>query len=305
MEPDYYRQFTPDLDIPLHPSKQYVLCTDLSYPLTTLECFWTWVEKVYRVTLWRLEQREKNPNFDDEDPTNHRFSTVFRKHDNGNIWATEWFKPHLDETCFKTIMLNCLMGRVLVRISTVEAIGWVRYEDFDYKKMIEQLRELTKLGPTYGSWPVTPTPSAHEAVDTADYVCYYHFRGALMLADYYEKSTSLKEAQELLTYVHGIGPFISWQTTLDVHISFDAFHYIEDKKIDHAITGPGSERALYCLGYNDAELPTLKQVHATQDNYLPSDMPRLELYDVEHALCEWWVWYSYEMKRRGFAIRFP
>lgn len=122
----------------------------------------------------------------------------------------------------------------------------------------------------------------------------WNMREALLAE--YEKATTLEAAHKILMQVNGIGGFMSYEVITDLRHTYLLRDATDIDTWAHL--GPGARKGMSYLypGYQAREmLPLMRSLIEWTRMRLP-DVPRLEMREIEHSLCEF---QKYEAGRTG------
>lgn len=277
--------------------------------------FWYWINERHNIYLRRAAGQPK-PWTHDPILRNYKFTNAFRQLDRGTVWLTENFlEPHrypkhapfclaLDDApgidkddcdCGARTELNGLLVgniawyRMFNWWGTGEYLGWRHSWSPESIKLalterLEQGRQV--FTNAHIIWSEEGRPKIDAVVDYATAV----WEKRLEIVKVARVTRSLQLTFDNLTLFRGIGGFIAYEIVTDLRhtgVLSDA-HDI----MTWANMGPGAKRGLQRLGLpckNQREGNASMQLLLARSKLataLDSEIPPLEMRDIEHSLCE-------------------
>lgn len=253
---------------------------------------------------WRKQAGQPWPWTDDSILREYKFTNIYRQLDKGTVWLTEnIIKPYADHP---ELFFNIAAYRRYNWWMAAEIIGWIDDYPKQHDKIIKRLYAYQKEGGHVftGAHMLNCQPGVDkithvfkmvlpELWNNRDNICWYSEN---KLASWYKS---------MLT-VNGFGPFLSYEVVSDLRWT----RYLEDADdiMTWANAGPGAKRGIQRLlnlpvkhqkglKYpNDGEYLAIMQALLELSKVLPDWMPKWEMREVEHSLCEW---DKYERARLG------
>lgn len=246
--------------------------------------FLYWIRERHAIYLRRKEGKPK-PWTDDEILQSYFFTNPYRENDKTTVWFRENVRDrmkHSDSVLFATVCFRWFnyipTGETLKRNSLFTKWGIGRtvrlleYRDkvFTGAYMIPGIQGMTKV----------------------QYVC-----GALQkvwdkrleIAESIRSSKSMKRATSTISSIDGLGGFMAYEVACDLRYT-DLLKDATDK-LTWCNPGPGAKRGLNRLlsrpiaaTPKDWQERTVELLHVVRNSL--SDMPRFEMREVEHSLCE-------------------
>ncbi len=250
-----------------------------------LDTFWYWINERHRIYLARQTGGEK-PWTEDRILREYKFTNVFRELDTGTIWLRKNFRElHTNSESY--LIFNIAWYRLFNLISTGKLIGWVN----DYKRN----DILTKLQLNYDcgipiftnahivrGWPGELKFKSIVAVMDKLWEAKDRLYGEITTISTLKHTTSLFKEFDL------IGGFLAYEITSDLR------HTSILKGASDIMTwanpGPGCRRGLlrltpYLMG-DDHAIELMHELLEMGHNRLGYHVPKLEMRDIEHSLCE-------------------
>lgn len=255
--------------------------TYLMEPYTMLRY---WIEERHRIHVRRFENKQRPPWTDDEILANNYFCNPFRENDRVTKFIHSAVREQFDG--HPNLWMMVAMARRFNRIETIRHLidsdAWPR-EFFDP----EALRAaLAGVSPVFGN-AFMVCMSVDQMALALNYV--WHHR------DQFHKMIQLNSIERCTAWFQLFwkwGSFISYEVATDLRhtdylsTAIDIYTF--------AARGPGSQRGLARIDgatlktkYKQAEF--CNRLMDLMDNLnadLADDIPRLEMRDVEHSLCE-------------------
>lgn len=264
--------------------------------LLPVERFLYWIRERHAIYQRRQEGLPK-PWTNDYVLQNYYFTNPYRENDK----TTAWFRDHVRGPLAKKmeVLLATLIFRWFNYIPTGEVLlkgdlAHSLYLQWDRSECLRLLKPLPKLftgaymiasgaGRTKLEWVTDRIDNLWSAKDS-------HYQAL-------KRCTSLHQAHQVLTGIHGLGGFMAYEIVCDLRYT----HLLEkaNDRLTWCNPGPGAIRGMYrLLGKdlprgNSAIMPipaewtakTLEMLGVTHKRL--TKLPRFEMREVEHSLCEW------------------
>ena len=278
--------------------------------MTNEKLFWHWVRERHRIWYARHVEGRPPPWTDDPYLRAYRFTNVYRRLDPGTAWLVD----HVAEGRFDLdasddeVLLNVLAYRQGLREDSKAHVGWLTIDEAGLSNADDVRARMADFGPGHpytgayllgnagipgpkrDSWPTLWARAAAEL--------------AARRQDEAPDWTLLDRRQllRLLREFQGIGPFVAYQTCLDLSYSENGLN-LPHSNDGYALLGPGARRGMDLVdnapdrgpgeaGYNER----LVWLRGRQDRFLEGRMPSwdhgaldyvyLDRSDVENCLCE-------------------
>lgn len=271
-----------------------------------LAWFWYYVNERHAIYL-RRERGYEFPWTKDEILQTYKFCNVFRELDTGTIWLRENIRePYAyNAELFFNVAMYRLYNYVDTAVEIMETLGFITKR--------EQLRDVVKL--VYarqkrkervftGAHMITGTLGGDKIHQVFE-LCLDRLWNNRKILEPHPGDNLQKAFMRLNGNSPGYGPFISYKIITDLRHT----RYLEkaDDIMTWANPGPGAKRGvcrLLGLQVNTREggkasrdvhalYPTpegyithMRSIVAMQDSYREKFVPKLEMRDVEHSLCE-------------------
>ena len=254
--------------------------------LNSSTMFWYWVNERHRIYLKRFKEGLPKPWTDDPILQDYKFTNVFRQLDTGTLWLTENFlKPKRDST-LDLILFNICWYRMFNWTRTGERLGWRK--SWPVEEIIEVLTQASKEGEKiFTGAHIIRGAVGEPKIDSIVDVCLNLFNDRQRLRKIARRSLSLEETFNALKVTRYVGSFMAYEMVSDMRHT----RLLEDAHDINtwANPGPGAMRGLYRIGLPSTEkdgVESMRVLLKEQDELREEHMPRLEMRDIEHSLCE-------------------
>lgn len=234
-----------------------------------------------------------------------KFTNVKREHDRTTRWMrVHWTKPN-EKQPYGDIIFNCALFRYFGTIEFAEAVGWQR--DWDPVAVIDLAHRRSSAGlRVFTGAYIIPTlghrgPKA-EAV--CNLVLAPLWADRLRLAEVAASTNRWHAVALVMAKLPGFGGtgFMLKEVLQDV-MQTPVLQNAADRNL-WCPAGPGARRGLNRINgrpvtsslREDIALREMTELFQMAHTYLPSDMPTLELHDIQFQLCEY---DKYERVRLG------
>jgi hypothetical protein len=246
--------------------------------------FWYWINERHKIYLKR-QTRVLKPWTEDKVLQTFKFTNAFRELDTGTVWLRENFRePHAEEG--PLLIANTAFYRMFNWIPTAEAMGWCK--EWSTEVFEERIKGLSQ---TFTNCHMTHGDTGEEKWFSNAKTIEKIFEEKDRLFSEMRRVKTLQYAFELMKEFHLIGPFISYEIVTDLRHTV----VLEDATDINswANTGPGAKRGLKRIfpeignrEYLDHMIWLLRE----SSKNLHPHVPKLELRDIEHSLCEFDKW---------------
>jgi|TARA_R100000995_G_scaffold20361_2_gene8460 hypothetical protein len=259
-----------------------------------VENFFGYINERHFIYLKR-QDNEKPPWTEDKIIQTYSFCNVYRELDKVTIWIREnWKEPYKDHPHIPFAMS---VARQINHPPTLKAIGFPESWDPTRVKAIMQDRMDNKKKVYTGAYMLTGTLGGTKVEQTIDKILTPLFNNPPKL---YEDSLE-KTWKEYLPYA-GFSGFMAYEVVTDLRFT----KHLENAKdiMTWANAGPGAKRGLNRIHNRKLEqtikkdqlTAEMKELLDVSDDYLDLALPRLEMREIEHCLCEF---DKYERVRLG------
>ncbi len=263
---------------------------------TDLSPLWYWINERHRIWLRR------NANFLRKDWTSdpifmkYRFCNVFRELDKVTIWLREnWREPYADHP---NLWFAMCVARQTNHIPTFEALG---FPDGDLVKYVGRARDILRKmrrnkEKIYGSAYIITAGgrSCEKYIYSCDYVLKPIAKRppGIFGATPGSNPVPLQKMWSALRKFEGFGPFIAYEVVSDLR---HTDYYDGSDHMSWANTGPGARRGINRLYYGSKHgqgerdefyLQAMRDLLFESKQCLGKHVPKLEMRDIEHSLCE-------------------
>ncbi len=250
-----------------------------------LDTFWYWINERHRIYLARQAGDEK-PWTGDPILREYKFTNVFRELDTGTIWLRKNFRdPYKDQ--LSLLIFNIAWYRLFNLIKTGELIGWI--DDYKRDEILAKLQLNYDCGiPIFTNahivrgWPGELKFKSIVGVMDKLWEAKDRLYGEITTMNTLVHATSLFKKFDL------IGGFLAYEITSDLRHTEILKGAIDIMTWTNP--GPGCRRGLlrlapYLMG-NDHAIELMQELLAISSHRLESHVPKLEMRDIEHSLCE-------------------
>lgn len=279
--------------------------------MTNEETFWHWVLERHKIWYARHVEGLPPPWTDDPYLRAYRWTNVYRRLDPGTAWLCD----HVAEGRFDLdasddeVLLNVLAYRQGLREDSKEHVGWLTIDKAGLSNEAMVRANMNDFGPGHpytgayllgnagipgpkrGSWPTLWAMAAATLATRRQ-------NPAAVPWQHLERVDLLK----FLRTFQGIGPFVAYQTCLDVSYPENGLS-LPHSNDGYALLGPGARRGMDLLTrpfHDGSEADYNERVvwlRDRQDDNLAGKMPGwdhgaldyvyLDRSDVENCLCEY------------------
>lgn len=251
------------------------------------ELFWYFISERHAVYINRMHEFPK-PWTKDPILQTYKFTNVFRQLDRGTVWLTDNFiKPHENDP-HDLILANVAWYRMFNWTGTGELLGW--RTSWPKAALTKKLVRAQKRGDQVftGAHIVWGEPGLSK-IDGVMKACTAVWQRRNLLARLARFHRSLEVTFEHLREIRGLGGFTAYEIVSDLRWT----PLLQDARDVNtwANVGPGALRGLRRL---NPEMRTRDGLNAmidllwrgTDPKVRGAHVPRLELRDIEHSLCE-------------------
>ena len=245
--------------------------------------FWYFINERHQVYL---NKRQGLPKPWTIDPIlqKWKFCNVFRRLDRTTVWFLENFLKSDDDPAI--IAFNCCWFRMFNRIETGKVLGW--RQSWDSRQVYDVLSAV-KYPVFTGAYIVHSEPGEAK-LDSIIQVCAELWRLCTdddSLVALIRESNSMEATWQALQVVRHVGPFLAYEMVCDMRYTkllrgaVDAMAW--------ANVGPGARRGLMRLGMpagSKTGIESMKDLLERSPQNLRSNVPPLEMREIEHVLCE-------------------
>jgi len=256
--------------------------------------FLYWIEERHNIYL-RKEAGEPKPWTDDEVLQQYYFTNPYRENDKTTVWFRRNVRDPMRDTDGVVFATVCF--RWFNRISTGEVL--LEHDLLRRWRLGVAKRCLRKVGRVFTGAFIIGAPKGRTKIDA---ICEYVdnvWQDRVSLCNFLHRCNRLRVAHGRFTRYPGMGGFMAYEVVCDLRYT----RILEDAtdKSSWCNPGPGARRGLNRLCNRSLDSPIhnwgdkTKCVLALVTNLLP-DMPRFEMREIEHSLCEF---DKYERARTG------
>jgi len=265
--------------------------------VNNLETFWYWINERHAIYLNREEGQEA-PWTEDKILQSYRFCNVYRELDVVTEWIRDnWRTPWADHP---NLWFAMCVARQINRPETLKKFGFPRDNLREYvvkiRGIMQKMRDRGEQ--IYGAAYILTAggKAMQKHLYTADYVLMPIAKDPPSFAKT-KSGWSLQGMWKGLREYEGFGPFIAYEVVTDLrHTRYYNPHGPQADHMKWANAGPGAKRGLARIYYNDKEkrlsekecLLKMRELLAmsAKDGILHPALPKLEMRDIEHSLCE-------------------
>ena len=263
-----------------------------------IERFFWWIEERHRIYEKRKMGVPQHLWTDDEILQRYRFTNPFRENDKTTVWFRKNIREPLrnDDRVF--------MATVIFRWFNLIETGKTLVDNNLHLEWNSELaREKIKKQDRYvtGGY-IIKTPDGMDKVDGVIWCIEKVLKNQKDLIMFTKEEPTLEATWELFLEYPYLGPFMSYELVTDLRHT----HFLENAKDINtwANAGPGAMRGLNRvfgrrLNYKSRKnnwVEEMQALLAISDKHLSEFIPKLELRDIEHSLCEF---DKYERARKG------
>lgn len=248
------------------------------------DLFWYWVSERHRIYLKR-EAGEPKPWTDDPILQEYKFTNVFRQLDAGTVWLTKNFLEPNGKASLPVIAFNIAWYRMFNWIGTGALLGW--QTDWRPAPVIKKLKKAQSDGNQIFTgahiiWGEFGKPKIDGVVDT----CTALWGARKAIASVARFFRTQQATFEELRRIRGVGAFLAYEIVSD----FRHTELLTDATDINtwANVGPGALRGLrriHAKASPTTGLVMMRELLSRQSRKAEW-VPRMELRDVEHSLCE-------------------
>jgi len=251
-----------------------------------MQTFFYWVNERHRIYLNRQAGKPK-PWSSDPIFQQYKFTNAFRQLDKGTEWLTNFIAPHLNEGAI--LLFNIAWYRLFNWTGTGDRVGWVeKWNKKQFQEILEKAFADDEQVFT-GSHIIRGFKGQSKISSMCDVL------GLLWdnLDETYQRvaGNTLQNAfNEMLEYPL-IGGFLGYEIVTDLRHT----PMLENAPdiMTWANAGPGAMRGLGRIWpeikfrhKQDACLKGMRELLEVSPQYLEPHVPKLEMRDIEHSLCE-------------------
>lgn len=271
-----------------------------------LEWYWYFVNERHAIYL-RRERGDKWTWTEDEILQKYKFTNIFRELDTGTIWLRENVRePYaLHKELFFNVAMYRLYNYVETAVEIMETLGFIeRKSQLDDVVSVVTERKARGDRVFTGAHMITGTLGGSKIHQVFE-VCLGNLWKNRKTLEPRPGDNLQKAFMRLNGNNPGYGPFISYEVVTDLRHT----RYLEkaDDIMTWANAGPGAKRGVCRLlglqvnvgrvnkpsrdvqvKYPDQEgnIRYMQKLLSMQDSYREKFVPKLEMRDVEHSLCE-------------------
>jgi len=241
--------------------------------------FWEFILKRHMIYRRRFELHLPKPWTEDPILQHYRFCNVFRELDMTTKWIrSHWREPYM---CHPNLSFAMSVARQINHVSTLEAIGFP--EQWNPKRVMKRMQKRKDAGlQVYtGAYMLTGTLGGGKIEQTVMKILDPLFKLNLNL-----NCATLEEANSRLRMQAGFGGFMAYEVITDLRHTPVLWSATDTMTWCHL--GPGAVRGIKRLFPNvqRSEYLPRTQTLLSESTRLPSWVPKLEMRDIEHCLCE-------------------
>ena len=262
--------------------------------------FWNWIAERHQIYLKR-QNGDAPPWTKDKVMLTYRFCNVFRELDTVTVWLRKnWREPFADND---NLWIAMCLARQVNWPETLAEVGFPEHS-YDAKQIQLALEARKARGEKVytGAYMISAPAGIYAGMAkpeyTAEVVCGEPWRKRdefnAMFAD--GRQPTMQEVHAWLRQFRGWGDFMAYEVVTDLRHT----RYLTNAPDINtwAVAGPGAIRGLHRLhGRDYKKSMTQKQaceemcelLALSKDN-LPDFVPKLELREIEHSLCETDKW---------------
>lgn len=258
-----------------------------------LQKFFYWINERHKIYLKR-QRGESWPWTEDKILQTYKFTNPFRENDRVTIWIRKNIRePYANSP---ELFFNLMLARLINWPDTLSKIGYINNWNTAYVYNILENRRVSGQKFITGAYMLTGTfgkkgtPKSWQiAYHCLEQIWEMRREITPILKD------NLQSAYNRMMEKHppGFGGFLTYEIVTDLRHT----RYLEnaDDIMTWAHAGPGCKRGINRLYDNDVRtncpddfaLEVMKYLLDISPEYLECHVPKLELRDIEHSLCEW------------------
>ena len=252
------------------------------------ERFWWWINERHQIFIKKDIQALEPPWTEDQILREYRFTNVFRELDR----TTRWFRKHVrdDQAEDPNVLMATVIFRWFNRIRTGIYLGTAGlFRRWDSERARDLLKDVHPV--STGSY-IIKTPDGKNKLDG---ICWCIDNVWKVREETYRAIISLKTLEHATEYLMDfpyLGGFMAYEIVSDLRHTH-MLRYAPDI-MTWAHAGPGAKRGLNRIHYRptktnfsmDQAVKEMKDLLDDSPHWVGGHVPRLEMRDIEHSLCE-------------------
>lgn len=266
-------------------------------PSPVFDTYWRFAAR--RQALYRSRLTGGAPPWTDDGVLQeYRFTNAFRASDR----VSQFLIRHViygedavrdpNEIVFRTLLFK-MFNKVSTWNHLEEALGQIRWADYDFDRYRQALDQASACGPIYSAAYVIPPPRLGEPKKHLNHLRLLELIMRDHLGDAIAGTDSLADVFERLASYPSLGDFLAFQFTIDLNYS----PLLVGDENDFVVAGPGARdgiRKCFGEGSNGIESEIIRYMTDSQESHferLSLDFSglfgrRLHLIDCQNLFCE-------------------